>query len=183
VGVNISPPVAEGIAEKSDSVQLSKSFASCSDKRGGSAVNRLLRSCTTPKRTVSSSSLPLPSCSIPASSGSASPSRTVSISGGGVSSGGAISGSSRRADFAATERPVKPEFAAGDLYAGGGVSSAAMGDSFITRNVRRGGVRGRVGGTALKDPVGECERPSEDIWLDSDGACDVSSFRLLIYTY
>ena len=41
-GVNISPPAAEGIAEKRDSDQLSRSLAaSCNDNRGGNAVDRI----------------------------------------------------------------------------------------------------------------------------------------------
>jgi hypothetical protein len=43
-GVTISLLVVEGIAEKSDSDQPSKS--SCNDNRGGNAVNRLLLSFT-----------------------------------------------------------------------------------------------------------------------------------------
>jgi len=87
VGVNESSPIAEGIAEKSDSDQLSRSLLSCKDSRGGSAVNRLLRSRTVRRGNVSPSPALL-SCSSPAPSGSAS------IGGGGVSGGGSVSGSS-----------------------------------------------------------------------------------------
>lgn len=58
-------PVAEGMAEKSDSDQLSRSsLASWSDNRGGNVVNNCWpRSCAGGKVTVSSSSVPLSSCS------------------------------------------------------------------------------------------------------------------------
>jgi hypothetical protein len=84
VGVNNVLPVAEGMAEKSDSDQLSRSsLASWSDNRGGNAVNNCLpRSCTGGKVTVSSSSVPLSSGS---SAGSETTAGFVSIETRGAS--------------------------------------------------------------------------------------------------
>ena len=86
-----------------------------------------------------------------------------------------ISDSSRSADF--VDGPAFAK-AKGDLYAGGGVNPP--GDSFIIRNILLGGVCGRDCGAVLADTTGDSGRASEDTWLESDGVCDDSSFRLLI---
>lgn len=78
------------------------------------------------------------------------------------------------------------EFDAGDLYAGGGDDERSS--SFTTRKVRRGGVRGllpapfamgvRIIGLVLVFGVvasGDWDWSVEDTWLESDGACEVSS--------
>jgi hypothetical protein len=48
------------------------------------------------------------------------------------------------------------EFGAGDLYAGGGDANPE-GDSFMTQNVRFGGVDGIGGGILLEGSAGECD--------------------------
>lgn len=78
---------------------------------------------------------------------------------------------------------AKAECVTGDLYAGGGVKGTEEGDSFTIRNVRFGGVCGRGSGAIFDDSAGDCDRASEETWLDSDGAWEVSSFLLLMYTY